>query len=87
MTSDNGFTSKIHLQIHVMTEHNKWWNVNDLTEVLRQKCAFYGLKSINHSTVERNIRLYREPRFGLIVEKRKVSDNTYEYRVMDDPFA
>ena len=58
-----------------------WWEVNSLTPIMRRECAKHSLRSINHSTVERNIRHFRDPKHFLDVEKRKVSDNTWEYRV------
>lgn len=77
--------TKIDLQKVVMLDRHLnatgWWNVNDLTEILRQKCKEHGLKSINHSTVERNIRAFREPKYALIVEKRQVSDHTWEFKI------
>ncbi len=73
--------SKLELQKVVMLNSNQWWNVNDLTDLMREKCKQNGFKSINHATVERNIRHFREAKHFLIVEKRKVSDNTWEYRV------
>ncbi len=73
--------SKRDLQKVVMLDSGRWWNVNDLTEVLREKCKQHNMTSINHATVERNIRHFRETRYFLNVEKRKVSDNTYEFKV------
>ena len=73
--------NKLELQKVVMLNSNQWWNVNGLTDLMREKCKEYGFKSINHGTVERNIRHFREPKHFLIVEKRKVSDNTWEYKV------
>jgi hypothetical protein len=69
------------LQYNIMLNSRKWWNVNNLTEVVRLECERLGLTSINHATVERNIRHYRAPRFGVIVHKRKVSANTYEFKI------
>lgn len=73
--------SKIDLQKAIMLNDPKWWNVNELTEIMRKQAPYHGLKSINHSTVERNFRHFREPKHGLHVEKRKVSDNTWDYRI------
>lgn len=73
--------SKLELQKILMLNSGCWWNVNHLTDVMRENCKKRGLKSINHATVERNIRYFREPKHALLVEKRKVSDNTWEYRV------
>lgn len=73
--------NKIELQKSIMLNNDRWWNVNDLTEVVREACKRHGLKSINHATVERNIRHFREPKHFLDVQKRKVSDNTWEYKI------
>lgn len=74
-------TSKLELQKVLMLNSNCWWNVNHLTDVMRENCKIRGLKSINHASVERNIRYFREPKHALKVEKRQVSDNTWEYKV------
>jgi len=73
--------NKIQLQKALMLNSKFFWNVNDLTDVMRSECKTRGFASINHSTVERNIRSFREPRHALVVEKKKVSKNTYEYKI------
>jgi hypothetical protein len=73
--------NKLELQKIIMLNSDDWWNVNDLTDVIRDRCESYGFKSINHATVERNIRHYREAKHFLFVEKRKTSDNTWEYKI------
>lgn len=66
-----------------MLHHKRWWEVNELTDVMRVECELHGLKSINHSTVERNIRHFRDPERKLLVDKRlrKGCENTWEFRV------
>jgi len=61
-----------------------WWNANDLTDVLRGECAIRGFESINHATVERNIRLFRESKYALKVEKKQVSRHTWIYKISHD---
>jgi len=58
-----------------MIKSRKWWNVNDLTREIR-----YHLP-INHSTVERYIREFREPKHLCIVRKKKVGKATFLYKV------
>ena len=79
--------TKIELQKAIMLNGNRFWNVNLLTDLMRSEITRrdkeYGskMKSINHSSVERNIRHYREPKHALKVEMRQLSDNTYEYKI------
>ena len=66
-----------------MLHRTRWWEVNELTDAIRAECAAWGLKSINHESVSRNVRHFREPRFKVLVEKRLRAgcDNTWEFRV------
>jgi len=73
------------LQRQVMLHTKRWWEVNELTDVMRAECNFHGLKSINHESVSRNVRYFREPEFALVVEKRLRAgcENTWEFRVTE----
>ena len=68
----------------MLNSNGKWWEVNELTERMRKECEIHGFKSINHESVSRNVRHFREPQHALIVEKRlrKNCDNTWEFRVI-----
>ena len=75
---------KLQLQKAVMLNSNgKWWEVNELTQKMRESCMLHGLDSINHESVSRNVRHFREPKHALIVEKRKRlgTKRTWEFRV------
>ena len=76
--------NKRQLQKIVMLNSNgKWWEVNELTSLMRDECEIHGLKSINHESVSRNIRHFREPEHALRVEKRLRAgcENTWEFKI------
>jgi hypothetical protein len=73
--------TKIELQKQIMLKSRAWWNSNDLHGVVCDNCKRLGLTSVNPASVERNIRSYREPKHGVIVHKRKISTNTFEYKI------
>lgn len=66
------------IQQEIMTKRNKFWLVGDLREaMLSHKDA--PNKSINHASIERNIRSCRTK--GLAVDKKQTGPNTWVYRV------
>jgi len=73
--------SKLDLQKAVMLNNPKWWGIEELTLVMRQKLKERGMASITDGTVTRNIRHFKEAKHFLYVEKRKIAPNTFEYRI------
>jgi hypothetical protein len=73
--------SKQELQKVVMLNSNKWWDIDDLTVVMREKLPKYGFTSMRSETISRNIRLFREPKFALLVEKKQIGPKTFIFKV------
>jgi len=70
------------LQKSIMLNSKKYWNVNDLYHVMCDNCNKRGLAYINHATIERYIREFREPEHAIIVLKKQVATRTYVYKLM-----
>ena len=73
--------SKKELLKVVMLNSRKYWNVNDLTIEMQQQCKKSGFTFMRMPLIERYIREFREPRYSIIVRKKKVGSRTYLYKI------
>lgn len=69
------------LQKEVMIKSRKWWRIHGLHDTMVNECYEHRLQMCNESTLERNIRHFREYKYGVNVLKRKVAHKTFEYKL------
>jgi hypothetical protein len=72
---------KKHLQLVVMLNNPKWWSVTELTYVMREELKKRGMGYIEEGTVSRNIRYFKEPKYGVFWEKKQVQKGFWLYRI------
>ena len=73
--------SKKELLKCVMLNSKKFWNTNDLTNEMQVQCKKRGFTQMRMPLIERYIREFREPKYSIIVRKKKVGSRTYLYKL------
>lgn len=73
--------SKKELLKCVMLNSRKFWNTNDLTNEMQVQCKKRGFTQMRMPLIERYIREFREPKYSIIVRKKKVGSRTYLYKL------